>query len=1121
MKEGLPKKPPKESKVEAPMLRDTKDPKQFAEEHGALVRERIARRLQILQEDRAARLAATSQEPKPEPVADPAAAPDALIDSSSSATTDPVKPDAVNPVSGVTAEPADMQVSRPTRRRQGGRNAQQPTPVTPAAQPTPAAMVPPVVLIPSVGDPVADPTPSPADARIADAADTAGVPDGLLDPEDALKIQNAVDAQNAQQADVAVANTASDPSLNIADPVVIVQPRRRQVNKPDPAVAAAVVAAGATVSVAAGGRIPDGIDPNSLPVLNEPLSDDFDKEYNIEGMTLAPKEGIGLALVSGEEGAFRTNDPVMPTVQVVRDGDDYYFVRSGKRGEKFSKQQIEDLARSQNWVRVEKISAEPSVLTSPETPKVETPEAEAMSEIERLKVMVGEARLQYVTTDYNQDSWWKKFKNVLGAKNLGDRNDVDTQSAFQMYTHALTEYQNAQLTEMEKEGLTPEERSKRMAGMLKFLKADEFLEMKKARHQVKLEGMTKAEKVVEAFEKVGQWYNKLPKKAKFAVSAAVFAGVAGTAMVGSPTLLAAAGGLSLCKRLVATAGLAVSANNLIEGWQEGKMKNRAASDIEEDLSIILAKDKNVESDWETQKARFEMVLEKDRNMLDARFGKLKNQDRLRRLGAWGGATALVFGASAASAAMGGGGGSTAGGAIRERLDGLGTPGSSAAVGAERVASAASAAGAPAGAASGVLGTPVTGFDASGNIPGITVPTEQVLGTEASAWGGQSIGTSLDIPQDALGLAQEVPVSREVSALLEDHKIVPDGRGLWGVLDKRLEGIPKGPGRDRMIQSLENIMRAKLDAMSPAERAAAGFPKALENGKVNLDFIKVGDTISFSKLLTPQEIQSVLDGQSVGAPSGAAQLVMQNPDGGLLNKAEIAEAKKIYAQSMAEGASKMNSEKLINQVLFDHAMDKAQAAPMVPLDQAVVHDPTQAVRDAISVEQPSLTRDLTDVREAAPLMNVVDLSSLNTPQAFADFYTEHRTEMQRTFVRIGSDVFRTPEVLREAQSHLDVSPYKYSQATLGKVQMSWVNQTLGEMRSGLTQFKYNSVRFPLHPSQMENLMRLTVAAQDPKMFGIAGRPLYNETVNDYMSRMSAYAVATGKEEKFTAFLYGRR
>lgn len=972
---------------------------------------------QALQEGRE-QLAAASQEPKPEPAAEPAVVPDASVGSSPDVIADPVNPDVVAPVSGVDDE-HDKQVPKPTRRRQGRRNAQQPTPVTPPTQLTPAATA-------LSADPATSTIDIPADVKSADDAVTAaGVPDGLLDPEDALKIQNAVDAQNAQQAATTVDNKNPDANLNVANPVATLQPRKRPVNQLDPADAAAVVAAGTAVPVAAGG-IPTGIDPNSLPVLNNPL--------------LGTPETI----------------------------------------------------------------VAPETATSPEAVNVETSEAGEMSEVERLKLMVGEARLQYVTTDYNQDSWWKKFKNVLGAKNLGDRNDVDTQSAFQMYTHALTEYQNAQFTEMEKEGLAPEERSKRMAGMLKFLKADEFLEMKKARHQVKLEGMTKAEKVVEAFEKVGQWYNKLPKKAKFAVSAAVFAGVAGTAMVGSPTLIAGAAGLSLCKRLVATAGLAVAANNLIEGWQEKKIKSLAESDTEEDLSIIFAKENGVAPDWETQVAQIQKILEKDRNALDKKFGKLKNQDRVRRVVSWGGATALVFGASAASAAMGGGGSLTAGGAIRERLDGAEASGASAAPVVEQAASAASAAGAPASAASaaarmtaeaasvpasGVPGAAAVGevINADNRWPNalnqdlFQTTAEGVSTADSAGVGTYDYNTGPRIPTSVA----EVSVSREMSALLADHKIVPDGRGLWGVLDKRLENIPKGPGRDRMIQSIENIMRAKLDAMSPAERAAAGFPKALENGKVNLDFIKVGDTISFSKLLTLQEIQSVLDGQSVGTPSGADHLLTQNPDGGLLNKAEIAEAKRIFAESQA--------------------MDKAEYQDkMAGLDATKGSTYEETMKRLVDTPE----KPIVAAAEAANDSSYQEILATSDPKQFLLDNPSRKNELFGAVAKLRMEIF----MMNPGEGGTPLE-YDYSVKQVGdKLGKTSITQVLNDLK-GFERFQisYDRVKNPLHYDQMKALGKFVAATE--KAFGpeLSMRAA-GEDIQHYTSRMATVALRTGKEIK---------
>ena len=95
-----------------------------------------------------------------------------------------------------------------------------------------------------------------------------------------------------------------------------------------------------------------------------------------------------------------------------------------------------------------------------------------------------------------------------------------------------------------------------------------------------------------------------------------------------------------------------------------------------------------------------------------------------------------------------------------------------------------------------------------------------------------------------------------------------------------------------------------------------------------------------------------------------------------------------------------------------------------------------------------------------------------------------------------------------------APYDYTtHRNMGLVSMSWVNQALGEMRAGVTQFAPNSLRFPLHPSQMESLMRTVAIAQDPRMFGAAGLPAPSETIDQYTQRIAALALSSGKEREF--------
>ena len=987
---------------------------------------------QALQEGRE-QLAAASQEPKPEPAAEPAVVPDASVGSSPDVIADPVNPDVVAPVSGVDDE-HDKQVPKPTRRRQGRRNAQQPTPVTPPTQPTPAATA-------LSADPATSTIDISADVKSADDAVTAaGVPDGLLDPEDALKIQNAVDAQNAQQAATTVDNKNPDANLNVANPVATLQPRKRPVNQLDPADAAAVVAAGTAVPVAAGG-IPTGIDPNSLPVLNNPL--------------LGTPETI----------------------------------------------------------------VAPETATSPEAVNVETSEAGEMSEteklkseVERLKLIVDERRMAYVSVDYKQKSKWKKLRNFFGIKSE-ELADGDTNVVLSDYRQALTAYQEAQLAAIKGEGLDGVKLREQLGGMLRYLKYDEQLELKKYRDQVKVETGGFGNNVIAGFEKVGRLYNGIPKKYKFIVAAGLVGLTGGSVLAGSAGLATAAGAATLFKRVVATAGLAVTIDSGWEGWQGKKLKEMADIQKDEDLDFIFSESGVREGEEDARFRKLREFLDKDLDQVEQKFQAQKKRDKWRRGISWTAANALVLGASAASAAMGGGG-MTEEARARAELATHGSggaasvpdAGASAARAVDRAVSAAAASSSPAESASAAARAASSVAGAAPGVPGSSVAGEVINelpnATNQHLFENETEGNRLpnalnqnlfQEPSAVSGgvAAEAVSVSESAASLLKEHAVTAaDGkRGLWGILDNRLsESIPKGPGRDRMIQSLENIMRAKLDAMSPAERAAAGFPKALENGKVNLDFIKVGDTISFSKLLTPQEIQSVLDGQSVGTPSGADHLLTQNPDGGLLNKAEIAEARKMYDQSM-----------------LDHAMDKAEYQDkMAGLDATKGSTYEETMKRLVDTPE----KPIVAAAEAANDSSYQEILATSDPKQFLLDNPSRKNELFGAVAKLRMEIF----MMNPGEGGTPLE-YDYSVKQVGdKLGKTSITQVLNDLK-GFERFQisYDRVKNPLHYDQMKALGKFVAATE--KAFGpeLSMRAA-GEDIQHYTSRMATVALRTGKEIK---------
>lgn len=92
--------------------------------------------------------------------------------------------------------------------------------------------------------------------------------------------------------------------------------------------------------------------------------------------------------------------------------------------------------------------------------------------------------------------------------------------------------------------------------------------------------------------------------------------------------------------------------------------------------------------------------------------------------------------------------------------------------------------------------------------------------------------------------------------------------------------------------------------------------------------------------------------------------------------------------------------------------------------------------------------------------------------------------------------------------------------MGMVNMFRVQETFAQLHNGtLQEYAYNKAGFPLHSSQVESLMRVVATAQDPRMLGVAGLPLREESIDQYTRRIAALVVARGNEQQFALALRG--
>lgn len=707
------------------------------------------------------------------------------------------------------------------------------------------------------------------------------------------------------------------------------------------------------------------------------------------------------------------------------------------------------------------LKGEPTLELVPKEGEIELSEEEKEQEhMDGLLTGVKEARFDYVTRDYKQNSTWQKIKNIFGKNVSETSGDQDTESAKEVYELALSKLQDAQLGALKKLGLSDTELHKRMGEMLLYYKYDERLNMYNDRNQVKLESMNNWGKLVSAVEGIGRGYNKLPRWLKYTVGGASLAtGLAvGGGVIGGG-VAAAAGGTLLIKRLIATAGLAVTVDTGIEQWMEGKKRKTAEEEQQADLRVLESSKEEGKYDLDL----FKNFLERENKALEEKFKLQKKEALVRRSAVWGTAVVGMIGMGASYASHLGEHGTT-GRSIEERAREYNNRTSGSGVSAvERSVSA------PASDATGASFVDISsnaqpGFGAN---PMNFRPENMVtLGGTESGVLGSGVSPMSPIEQarflEANGVNPDSLVSAEsvarIATLREDYTVTAaDGKkGLWGVIEKRLPAdMPKGD-RSRIIASLENLMRKDLAAMSPAERAAAGFAE----GK--LDLIHEGKVIQFHKFisLTPDRIQAIMEGQSVGAPSG------------LVEGARV-------------DAVVPHADDSMNQAAMDEAMSRFQDLPVVPLDQATpTLDTTEAVEEANAEDYEAHVRQLTDPRQFI----------IDNPGS--------KELLFRTTARLHSELL----MLMPGEEGV---PFQYDYAANGeKLGNTLMTQVLKDFES----IRPRDIGVnPLHPDQERALANLFRNAT--KVFGIeAAQPKASESATYYIGRMATAALRKGIDIK---------
>lgn len=803
---------------------------------------------------------------------------------------------------------------------------------------------------------------------------------------------------------------------------------------------------------------------------------------------IEPEEDFGesqfVPLKSGETAYYRGN------AGEIGDGTDEFFVRKEgwryyvgyvdpkseasnmPRTRYYSLKEVHALAKREQWVPYNP-ETDPPVQSSMPKMNFEEPK----SELDELRAKVQEERFAYVETDYLQNSAWSKIKNIL---RLGEeREDVDTQSALQMYKNALMQLQEAELELVKKSGLSGDQLKQRLAGILMYVKYNEEAELMRARNQVRIQKQNKWEKAVAQFEEVGRWYNGLSRTTKFA-AAAGFGGLAlaGGAIGGGSAAVVT--GVLFVKRAVAGAGLAITLDTLAEGILDKRRLTRAKKETEEGLDAdyrtgsTMRGQEHPSSQEEFESDFYDLLknnIQLQTEDLDKRFKSRKREALLRRSGAWATAAVATLGYSAYRSWFGGE--STPGAAPVQGPDASQSDLDQALkdLKGEGAASAESGASAPASA------------------------TSAASAPEAAASTAGQGASPLPTPEPAPAVAEAVP--GKVGTLLEIYDVTSaDGKkGLWGIFEQRLPAGFDGD-KNKAIQSLNNLVAEKVKDMSP--------DKLKEVGLRTNDISKIypGDKIDFSKLLTREEIQSVLDGKSVAAPAVSNEVI-----------------ERVTAKVTETAPQVLGGEDAVMKAAEDEMIAQDRLAHgYTPAEQAALNAAEdQMIADSKAAElTPNAVRTAAAETMKAP-SNPFELKSL---KVFLQENPDRIPEFKNTLGGIRQVMFETPDVNMMNPSRAVYFDYRV-QPMMGRVDMLRVLEYSRDLRTGaLQEYAFNQSGGPIHTSQIRQLANLVQVVQDPKLFGTFGQVMRGENIDEYTRRIAALATATNKAPQLAMMLTGR-
>ena len=439
-----------------------------------------------------------------------------------------------------------------------------------------------------------------------------------------------------------------------------------------------------------------------------------------------------------------------------------------------------------------------------EVPLSQSPENIAVPEtpdtvVDRLQKEVDELRKQYAQSDVENAGKWGFLKGIF--PHLKSSKDADTKFFESDYRSKLTDLKTAELERIKQSGLSGTALKQEMAGLLLKFKFNEPADLNRARIDARLAKQKWPGKVFGKLEQLGKAYNKFYGKLSLKTRMIL----SGMSVVIGVTAGAAP---MIARRVVIGVGAAVGVDAALEKRAEKKEHSRAENETEEQLNLIIGDKEEKDISMESDLQDLERFLDEDIASLNKKLQKKKLNALLRKT------VALGVGIGLGGAA----------GPLLEMIDNTDTV--------EAVKEKISALRAP-------------------SVEAAEMPAPEPYNPPTNAAQMAAVSEATAVGEGSVS-----------AKILEDYKVIAeDGKkGLWGVLDKKLPDTLTGEDRNRAIAHLQQMMQEKLNGMSPAERAAAGFPTG------NIDQIYKGTALHLDKVLSPDAVDKALSGEKIPSAS---------------------------------------------------------------------------------------------------------------------------------------------------------------------------------------------------------------------------------------------------------------